>query len=98
MLTYKSDTINTAVDGGKGDVIDFRSLVEKAGGKTRTSKVRKMVQVPEDVTKTDTVVDYKSKTTDELIQELESRGLTYKKCDNENINRMRIIMVLKKQS
>lgn len=98
MLTYKSDTINTAVDGGKGDVIDFRSLVEKAGGKTRTSKVRKMVQVPEDTTKTDTAVDYKSKTTDELIQELESRGLTYKKCDNENINRMRIIMVLKKQS
>ena len=57
-----------------------------------------MVQVPEDATNTDTVVDYKSKATDELIQELESRGLTYKKCDNENINRMRIIMVLKKQS
>lgn len=105
MLTYKSDTINAAVDGGNGDVIDFRSLVEKAGGKTRTNKVRKMVQVPEDATSSvqtntqnDNSVDYKSKTTDELIQELESKGLTYKKCDNESINRMRIIMALKKHS
>lgn len=111
-LTYKSDTINAAVDGGTGDVINFRSLVDKAGGKTRTSVVYKMSQIPENSheprkahnsvqgsSKTvENAVDYKSKTTEELIQELESRGLTYKKCDHENINRMRIIMALKKQS
>lgn len=109
MLTYKSDTINAAVDGGSGDTIDFRSLVEKAAGVTRNSTVHKMSQIPESVTKSQDnqstkpcdndsdSIDYKSKTTEELIHELESRGLTYKKCDNESINRMRIIMLLKKQ-
>ena len=108
MLTYKSDTINAAVDGGNGDTIDFRSLVEKAAGVTRTSKVHKMSQIPEgaqksQVCKSDKIadsnsVDYKSKTTEELTQELESKGLTYKKCGNENINRMRVIMALKNHS
>ena len=108
MLTYKSDTINAAVDGGTGDTIDFRSLVEKAAGITRTSKVHKMSQIPDGVQKSQgnkvtntgdsNSVDYKSKTTEELLQELELKGLTYKKCDNENINRMRIIMTLKNHS
>ena len=107
MLTYKSDTINNVVDGGTGDMIDFRTMVDKAAGKTRSNKVRKITEVPSDTTtsvksskskavKTDDSRNWKELTTEELLDELNSRGLTYKKCDNENINRMRIIMALKK--
>lgn len=43
MLTYKSDTINQVIDGGNGESIDFRSLVDKSAGRTRKDKIRKIL-------------------------------------------------------
>ena len=43
MLTYKSETINNAIDGGTGESIDFRTLVEKSAGITRSDKVRRIL-------------------------------------------------------
>jgi SNF2 family DNA or RNA helicase len=44
MLTYKTETINNAIDGGNGETIDFRSLVEKSAGITRENKTRRILQ------------------------------------------------------
>lgn len=106
MLTYKSDTINNAVDGGTGESIDFRSLVEKSAGITRSDKVRRILsadKVKSQENKNMTTVkpvstsdDYSKWTIEDLINKIKEMGVTPKTYDNPNINRMRLVMQLKK--
>jgi len=115
MLTYKSDTINAAIDNGTGDSINFRSLLERTAGRTRSDKLRKILESDKvkpvvkpikDTPKTSSVsvasskqkttTDWKKFTTDELEAKLNNLGGSYVSCSNSGINRMRIIMSLKK--
>jgi SWI/SNF-related matrix-associated actin-dependent regulator 1 of chromatin subfamily A len=107
LLTYKSNTINTVVDGGEGDAIDFRSLVEKSNGLTRQIKTRKIIKEKDVKATSEEKSTHKSKTPENgrnwsemTIQELESTAaelqVSYKKYDNPGIYRMRLIMALKK--
>lgn len=112
MLTYKSDTINAAVDGGNGESIDFRSLVEKSAGRTRSNKVWKKMS-SDDLPATPAVkqqkatqkgaaaasgkvINWKDYTTQELEKKAAELGATYTPNADPKINRMRIVMALKK--
>ena len=112
-LSYKFETINATVDGGSGDSIDYIDLINEALEKsTGIKKVRKMVKVDEedssslaiqasrkDITSSKTEqIDYSSKTTQELEVLADKLGVSYKKYDNANIYRMRLVMALKKQA
>lgn len=109
MLTYKFDTINAAVDGGNGESINFRSLVDKSAGRTRSNKVwKKMssddlpaVKQQKDTQKgaapaTGKVINWKDYTTQELEKKAAELGATYTPNADPKINRMRIVMALKK--
>lgn len=112
LLTYKSESINAAVDGGTGETVDFRSLVEKAHGITRSDRVHTIIKaddlptVPAPKAKkastkapkaaNTSTVNWKQYTTEQLQDKVTELGLTYTSSDNPNINRMRIIMALKK--
>lgn len=104
-LTSKFSTINTTVDGGTGDEIDYISLINTALEKsTGIKKVRKMVKIddekPEPV-KTQkssqaSKTDYKGMTLEELIDLAKSVGASCKVYENESIYRMRLVMAIKK--
>lgn len=109
-LTSKFSTINSAVDGGEGDEIDYLDLINSALEKSiGIKKVRKMVKVKEDNdTKTtkqekpkkqssSTASTYKDKTLEELIEIANKVGAICKKYDNPSIYRMRLVMAIKKQ-
>lgn len=112
MLTYKSDSINTAVDGGNGESIDFRSLVEKSAGITRSNKVWKKMsgdtlpaQAPSTKqkatqkgaqTSSGKVINWKDYSTQELEKKAAELGAVYTPNADPKINRMRIVMALKK--
>ena len=112
-LSYKFETINATVDGGSGDSIDYIDLINEALEKsTGIKKVRKMVKVEENDNSSLSVqasqkatsqikteqVDYSSKTTQELEELADKLGVSYRKYDNANIYRMRLVMALKKQA
>lgn len=109
MLTYKSETINNAIDGGNGESIDFRSLVEKSVGNTRSSKIRRILSADEVKTQENKnttsvhankvakgVPDFSKMSFDELKSKILEMGGTYKEYDNAGITRMRMVMQLKK--
>lgn len=108
MLTYKSDTINEAIDGGMGESIDFRSMVEKSAGVTREGKMRRILQsddVRQQEIKNKTAgnqntvsADYSSMTLEQIKSKIEELGGTFKQYSNDNITRMRAVMNLKKLS
>lgn len=108
MLTYKSDTINQAVDGGSGETIDFRTLVEKSAGITRSDKIRKIlsdneVKSQENKNKTaekknTATVDYSNLSVEEIKRQIINLGGVPKLYENPAINRMRLVMQLKKLS
>lgn len=108
MLTYKSDTINQAVDGGSGETIDFRTLVEKSAGITRSDKIRKIlsdseVKSQENKNKTaekknTATVDYSNLSVEEIKRQIINLGGVPKSYENPAINRMRLVMQLKKLS
>lgn len=109
-LTSKFSTINTVVDGGTGDEIDYIDLINKALEKsTGVKKVRRMVKV-EEITADNsnskkqpvqkeqkTQVDYKGMTLEELIDMAKSVGASCKVYENESIYRMRLVMAIKKK-
>ena len=112
-LSYKFETINATVDGGSGDSIDYIDLINEALEKsTGIKKVRRIVKVEENDNSSLSVqasqkatsqikteqVDYSSKTTQELEELADKLGVSYKKYDNANIYRMRLVMALKKQA
>lgn len=108
-LTSKFDTINSVVDGGSGDSINYLDLVNEALEKsTGIKKVRKMVKVEDDDTtktskpvkaaKTISEVDYKSMSIEQLEALAKKLGAPYKHYDNEAIYRMRLVMAIKKAS
>ena len=106
MLTYKSDTINQAVDGGSGETIDFRTLVEKSAGITRSDKIRKIlsdneIKSQENKNKTAgkkniATVDYSNLSVEEIKRQIINLGGVPKLYENPAINRMRLVMQLKK--
>lgn len=105
MLTYKSDTINQAIDGGEGDAIDFRSLVDKSNGITSDKTIRRMVKVEEkEETKSNSELkpsnssetDWKQYSTEELEDIAKKNGISYKVYSDPRIHRMRLVMSLKK--
>lgn len=106
-LTSKFSTINSAVDGGEGDEIDYIDLINNALEKsTGIKKVRKMVKVDEEVAETKDkpqkkaatqTSNYKDKTLEELIEIAKKVGAECKKYDNPSIYRMRLVMAIKKQ-
>lgn len=109
-LSDKSETINAAVDGGKGDQLRYFDMLDKALEKsTGVKKVRKMVKV-EEITADNsnskkqpvqkeqkTQVDYKGMTLEELIDMTKSVGAACKVYENESIYRMRLVMAIKKK-
>lgn len=105
MLTYKSDTINQAIDGGNGESIDFRLLVEKSVGITRSDKVRRILSANEvkyqetknttAVKSVSTSVDYSKMSLEDIKNEIVSLGGEFKQYSNEGITRMRAVMKLK---
>ena len=107
-LTSKFSTINSVVDGGEGDEIDYIDLINNALEKsTGIKKVRKMVKVDEEVAEakdnkpekktTTQASNYKDKTLEELIEISKKVGAECKKYDNPSIYRMRLVMAIKKQ-
>ena len=106
LLTYKSETINNAIDGGNGDSIDFRPLVEKSAGNSRSDKVRRILSAnevkvqenknttPAKVTKD--VPNFSEMSLEELKNKILEMGGTPKTYDNAGITRMRMVMQLKK--
>lgn len=109
MLTYKSETINNAIDGGNGESIDFRSLVEKSAGNSRSSKVRRILSADEVKTQENknttsaqaskvvkSAPDFSKMSFEELKTKILEMGGTYKEYDNAGITRMRMVMQLKK--
>lgn len=106
-LTSKFSTINSVVDGGEGDEIDYIDLINNALEKsTGIKKVRKMVKVDEEVAETKDkpqkkattqTSNYKDKTLEELIEIAKKVGAECKKYDNPSIYRMRLVMAIKKQ-
>lgn len=106
-LTSKFSTINSVVDGGEGDEIDYIDLINNALEKsTGTKKVRKMVKVDEEVAEAKDkpqkkaatqTPNYKDKTLEELIEIAKKVGAECKKYDNPSIYRMRLVMAIKKQ-
>lgn len=110
MLTYKSDTINQVVDGGNGESIDFRSLVDKSAGRTRKDKIRRILTAEkvedskqevkpvkaEKKSTSDKNIDWKKYSTEELEKIAKEKGIDYVTYDNPGIHRMRLVMVLKK--
>lgn len=107
-LTSKFSTINSVVDGGEGDEIDYIDLINSALEKsTGIKKVRKMVKVDEEVAEakdnkpekkaTTQTSNYKDKTLEELIEIAKKVGAECKKYDNPSIYRMRLVMAIKKQ-
>lgn len=106
-LTSKFSTINSAVDGGEGDEIDYIDLINSALEKsTGIKKVRRMVKVAEEVVETEDkpqkkattqTSNYKDKTLEELIEIAKEVGAECKKYDNPSIYRMRLVMAIKKQ-
>ena len=106
MLTYKTETINQAIDGGNGETIDFRSLVEKSAGITRKNKMRRIIHSEDvkpqiDVPKTsgkpnNSSVDYSSMNLEDIKIRITELGGVFKEYGNKNITRMRAVMTLKK--
>lgn len=111
-LTSKFDTINTAIDGGTGESVDYIDLINAALEKsTGIKKVRRVVKVDEIVepetktaasqkpqtTKKTAGTDYSSKTIEELEEIAKQNNVQYKTYDNPNIYRMRLVMAIKKQ-
>lgn len=111
MLTYKTETINNAIDGGEGESVDFRSLLEETRGIPRTNKVRKIMPVPtepvQSVSTTSTKKKspnkkkssdssiYKSMSVPELWKLANSLGVSCKTYSDERIQRMRLTMAIK---
>lgn len=107
-LTSKFSTINTTVDGGTGDEIDYISLINAALEKsTGVKKVRKMIKTDDEKTepvkadKTSKRVqssstNYKNMTLEELKDMAKSVGASCKVYENESIYRMRLVMAIKK--
>lgn len=101
MITYKSDTINEAIDGGKGDVIDFRRLVDQSNGITDDKKVRRIIKVDDNGTNvlsdhTTGITDWKQYSVEDLENMAKEKGIEYKTYSDQRIHRMRLIMSLKK--
>lgn len=106
LLTYKSETINNAIDGGNGESIDFRSLVEKFAGNSRSDKVRRILSANEIKTQENKnttpvkvvkdVPNFSEMSLEELKNKILEMGGTPKTYDNANITRMRMVMQLKK--
>lgn len=99
-LTSKFNTINTVVDGGSGDSINYVDLITTALEKsTGITKVRKIVKVdnPQKSDGNSQAIDFKSKTLEELIAMAKSLGVACKVYENESIYRMRLVMGIKKQ-
>lgn len=109
-LTSKFSTINSVVDGGEGDEIDYLDLINKALEKsTGIKKIRRVVKTSEESqdskvkvaasksTKTTSSIGYKSMSLEELENRCKEVGATCKKYDNPSIYRMRLVMAIKKQ-
>lgn len=86
-LTYKSETINSVVDGGSGDDLDFISLIERCH--SAEIKAKRLY-------KTLGGYDYSCMKIEEIKQEIENLGGIFKEYSNPKITRMRAIMMLKK--
>ena len=108
MLTYKSDTINSAIDGGNGETVDFRTLVEKSAGITRSDKVRRILSA-EEVKSQETThstsatpvvpstsLNFSAMSVEEIKNRIVELGVTPKLYEDARINRMRLVMQLKK--
>lgn len=110
-LTDKFATINDVVDGGSGDAIDYIDLINKSLEKsTGVKKVRRMADVDTTAeqptvsasvkvnqTTTDSSVDFKAMSLEELKKMADEVGAICKEYDNPSIYRMRLVMAIKKQ-
>ena len=111
-LTEKFDTINAVVDGGTGDSINYLDLLDDALEKsTGIRKVRRVVKVEDEVaadqseasvstsakkTVKQNTMNFSGWTVEQLWNKLDELGGTCKKYDNENIQKMRLVMAIKK--
>lgn len=106
LLTYKSETINQAIDGGSGEAIDFRTLVEKSAGITRSDKIRRILSADEikpqktanntAVRSNSSNIDFSKLSDEEIKSRIKELGGVPKMYDNPGITRMRMVMQLKK--
>lgn len=103
LLTYKSETINTVVDGGCGDSIDFRSLVQKRrnNGIVRRLEHKCDSQNASDIasiksSNSTTSMNFTGMSIDELEKYANDNGIQFKTYNDPKIHRMRIVMTIKK--
>lgn len=105
-LTYKSNTINNAIDSGVGESINFRNLVEKSAGKERSDVVRTILS-SDDVkcqenenttaaTSDNNSVDYSKMTMEQIESKVTELGGAVKHYSDDRVTRMRAVMQLKK--
>ena len=103
-LTSKFSTINTVVDGGSGDSIDYLKLITDALENSNDSHVAKSskplkTEISQQTKETKPVqtTDFKDKSLEDLISLADSLNVSYKTYDNPSIFRMRLVMAIKKQ-
>jgi hypothetical protein len=106
-LTYKFGTIDTVVDGGVGDTIDYIDLLNEALERsTGIKKIRRMSDVVNEnniqseikITSNTNIsqIDYSKKSVEELWEICKNNKIDCKQYSDIRIQRMRLVMAIKK--
>lgn len=99
---HKLETINNAIDGGKGEQVNVKQLLEEHMAAHTGHPVIKKSQKPQpevpttEIVEIRTIEDVKELSYPELVYFAEKIGAEWKKSPHKGIDRMRITMALKK--
>lgn len=93
LLTCKSNSINNVVDGGQGEFVNFRELVNKKRNSILDTTTEDNQSTP---VKSDSELSEMTNT--ELEDYAHKRGIVFKTYEHQGIHRMRLIMQIRKSS